>query len=123
MAAGAKRRWQHLPLAMCWGDPVTPSCPRGICPPQRGKTHGEGHREALCPHQHMGWGCENWFLAVGMAHLQGIPRMPSARLNPDSGAAGALLSIRKPHGAPAGRHVRRASRRRRHVPRPCQTPL
>lgn len=107
MAAGAKRRWQHLPLAMCWGDPLTPSCPRGICPPRRGKTHGEGARRGGCvptSHQRTGWGRGNCFLAVGGAHLQGnTPRISSARLHPDTGgAAGALLSIRKAARSPSG---------------------
>lgn len=51
MAAGAKRRRQHLPPAMCWGDLVTPHCPRSICPPQRGKTCDNGTWGALRPRQ------------------------------------------------------------------------
>lgn len=105
MAAGAKRRWQHLPRAMCWGDPVTPSCPRGICPPRRGKTHGEGARGGLCvpiSRQRTGWGRGNCFLAVGGAHLQGVARIPSARLDPDTGAARALLSIGRAARSPSG---------------------
>lgn len=65
VAAGAKRRWQHLPPAMCWGDPVTPSCPRGICPLRRGRTHGEGARGALCPHQPPAHGMGMWELVFG----------------------------------------------------------
>lgn len=105
MAAGAKRRWQHLPLAMCWGDPVTLSCPRGICPPRRGKTHGEGAqggsvspsatsaRDGDVRSGFWWWEWHTW---------QGIPRIPSAQLRPDTGVAGALLSIRKAARSPSG---------------------
>lgn len=60
MAAGAKRRQQHLSPAMCWGDPVTPHSLRGICPPQRRGTGG------ICipsSYQHDGMGL--WVLGFG----------------------------------------------------------
>lgn len=66
MAAGAKRRWQHLPRAMCWGDPVTPSCPRGICPPRRGKTRGEGAQGgSVSPSATSAWDMGTWELVFG----------------------------------------------------------
>lgn len=59
MAAGAKRRLQHLPRAMCSGDPVTPSLPaQHLAVPGEGKptaTWNGGLKGRLRALETIGW--------------------------------------------------------------------
>lgn len=73
MAAGAKRRLQHLPRAMCSRDPLTPSLPAQHLPvPGEGKPtatwHGAGKAGSVPWKLQGGWGCGD----AGMWGLAGI---------------------------------------------------
>lgn len=88
------------------GDPVLPA--RHLSTPERenarrgGTGVGRGELSVPISHHRAGWGGGDWFLVVAAGHLQGTPRIPSARLRSATGAARALLSISRAARSPSG---------------------